>query len=173
MTDTEKDFSDLTFDERIEVVDKRLGNQPGRIKDPRELLKLTGETIYLVTSPFGKDQDIGTSFTLTWEVGKVEDHRGNPITEDQEPSFDDDEKYICYGHADTKSALSLRDFNIVPNSYNNTAAFAKKQHADAYAMYRKMMFAEDTSIAELEGGYAHFFNNDDIKRLLKAEKENK
>ena len=173
MTDTEKDFSDLTLEERIDSVNKRLGNQPGRITDPRELLKLTGQTIYLVTSPFGKDQDIGTSFILTWEVGKVADHRGNEVTEDAELSFDDDQKYICYGYNDTKSALSLRDFNIVPNSYNNTAAFAEKQHADAYAMYRKMMFAEDTSIAELEGGYAHYFNQDDIKRLIKAEKENK
>jgi len=173
MTDTEKDFSDLTLEERIDSVNKRLGNQPGRITDPRELLKLTGQTIYLVTSPFGKDQDIGTSFTLTWEVGKVEDHRGNPVTEDADLSFDDDQKYICYGYNDKKSALSLRDFNIVPNSYNNTAAFSEKQHADAYAMYRKMMFAEDTSIAELEGGYAHYFNQDDIKRLIKAEKENK
>ncbi len=173
MTDTDKDFSDLTFEERIEVVNKRLGNQPGRIKDPRELLKLVGETIYLVTSPFGKEQDIGTSFILTWEVGKVADHRGNAVTDNEEPSFSDDEKYICYGYNDKKSALSLRDFNIVPNSYNNTAAFARKQDADAYAMYRKMMFAEDTSIAELEGGYSHYFNNDDIKRLLKADKENK
>jgi len=173
MTDIDKDFSELTFEERIEVVNKRLGDQPGRITDPRDLLKLVGETIYLVTSPFGKDQDIGTSFTLTWEVGKVEDHRGNSVTEDAELSFNDDQKYICYGYNDEKSALSLRDFNIVPNSYNNTAAFARKQDADAYAMYRKMMYAEDTSIAELEGGYAHYFKNDDIKRLLKAEKENK
>ncbi len=173
MTDKDVEFSDLTFKERVEFVNKRLGNQTGRITDPRELLELTGQTIYLVASPFGKDQDIGTTFTLTWEVGKVEDHRGNPINKDQDLSFDDDEKYICFGYKETDAALSLRDFNIVPNSYNNTAAFAEKQHADAYAMYRKMMFAEDTSIAELEGGYAHYFKSDDIKRLIKAEKENK
>lgn len=173
MTDKDVEFSDLTYDERVKFVNKRLGNQTGRITDPRELLDLTGQTIYLVASPFGKDQDIGTTFTLQWEVGKVEDHRGNAISRDKELTFEDDEKYICYGYKDTDAALSLRDFNIVPNSYNNTAAFAEKQHAVAYAVYRKMTFVEDTSIAELEGGYAHYFKTDDIKRLLKAEKENK
>jgi len=167
----EVDFSELSFEERIEAVNKRLDNQPGRISDPRELLDLKGETMYLVTSPFGKDQDIGNCFILTWDIGTVTDHRGNLVERDRALAFDDDEKYLCGSHSNSDHFLSLKDFNIVPNSYNNHSAFRTKAEADAYAMYRKMCFAEDPSIAELEGDYAHWFTQEDVDRLLKSEKE--
>lgn len=166
----ERDFSELTLVERIASVDVRTGNQPDRIKHPYELLKLRDKTIYIVLSPFGKDDDIGTCFMFEWVVGEVTDHRGSPVTEDTELTFDNGEKYICFNGDKPENGLSLKDINIVPNSYNNHAVFITEEAAEAYAMYRKMMFAEDSSIAELEGDYAPFFTADDVARLLKAEK---
>ena len=166
----EKDFSELTFVEKIASVDARTGDQPDRIKHPHDLLKLRGETIYVILSPFGKDDDIGTCFMIEWVVGEVKDHRNNLVTEDKELTFENGEKYICFSDETPENGLSLKDFNIVPNSYNNHAAFATKDAAEAYIMYRKMMFAEDQSIAELEGDYAPYFTSEDVSRLLKAEK---
>ena len=105
-----------------------------------------------------------------WAVGDVRDHRGNPVTVDAPLTFDDGEKYICFSAETPENGLSLKDFNVVPNSYNNHAIFTTKVAAEAYIMYRKMMFAEDQSIAELDGDYAPYFTKDDVTRLLKAEK---
>ena len=173
MSDNTVEFSDLPLEDRIRLVDERIGDHPDRIKHPYDLLDLYGETIYLVVSPFGKDQEIGNCFLLTWEVGKVMEHRGAPVSKDVPLTFDDDEKYVCQGLSKTTNGISLKDFNIVPNSYNNHAAFTNAEAADAYAMFRKLQFMEDPSIAELEGDYAHWFTEEDIERLRKSEENNK
>lgn len=170
-TENEVDFSQLTFEERIIEVDKRLENQPGRISNPKELLDLQGETVYLVTSPFGKDKNIGNCFILTWEVGVVSDHRGKLVKKNKPLTFNNDEKYICSNYSNPDHFISLKDFNIVPNSYNNHGAFKTKEEANAYAMYRKMCYEEDPSINELEGDYAHWFTKEDVDRLLKSEQQ--
>jgi len=170
MTDsTEMDFSKLTLSEKIETVDERTGNQPDRIKHPYELLDLRGERLHIVLSPFGKENNIGTCFMIDWVVGDVKDHRGNEISKDIELSFDDDQKYICFHAEDNENGISLKDFNIIPNSYNNHLVFTTKEGAEAYSMYRKMIFKEDDSISELEGDYNPFFTTVDIERFNKAE----
>ena len=168
--DKKVDFESLpTIHEKIEAVDERLGNQPDRIRHPHELLDLQGEKIFLVLSPFGKEQNIGTCFILDWEVGEVKDHRGSLVQKGVELAFGNDEKYVCYSSTNPDEGLSLRDLNIVPNNYNNHAAFLNKESAEAYAMYRKIAYAEDESIKELEGVYNHYFDVEDVKRLVKSE----
>ena len=170
---TERDFSSLSFEEKVAVVDQRIGNQPDRIKHPHQLLDLTGKTIYLVMSPFGKDENIGTCFKLTWDVGEVKDHRGNLVEKDKELTFDNNERYLCHSYANSDNGLSMKDFNIIPNGYNNNAAFVTEESADAYIMYRKMMFPEDSSLQELEGDFAAYVTAEDIERLVKSEDQEK
>lgn len=169
----EINFSDLSYDEQVKEVDDRIGDHPERIKSPYELLDIKGQTIYLVVSPFGKEQEIGNCFLLTWEVGDVIEHRGEPLTLDTPLMFDNDQKYICYSFSSPDHGLSLKDFNIVPNTYNNHAAFTSEDAAHAYVLYRKLQFAEDPSISGLEGDYAHWFTKEDIARLRRSEEEGK
>lgn len=166
----EIEFSDLTLEGRISAVDARTGDQPDRITHPHQLLDMKGNKIFIVISPFGKEDNIGTCFMIDWMVGEVRDHRGIMVMADVELTFDNGEKYICFSDDEPENGISLKDFNIVPNSYNNHAAFTTLEAAEAYVMYRKMIFAEDESIAELEGDYAAHFTKDDVARLLKAEK---
>ena len=168
--ENEVDFGNLSLDEKIAQVEQRTGNQPDRVKHPYELLALLGKKVYIVLSPYGKDDNIGTCFMIEWDIGEIKDHRGNSVTVDTELTFDNGEKYICYSSEDTEHGISLKDFNVVPNSYNNHAVFTTLDAAEAYVMYRKMMFSEDQSIAELEGDYAPHFTTEDVDRLLKAEK---
>ncbi len=170
MTDsTENDFANLTLVEKIKAVDERTGNQPDRIKHPYELLDLHGETLHIVLSPFGKEDNIGTCFMIDWVVGEVKDHRGNLVSKDLELVFDNDEKYVCFHNIDVEHGISLKDFNIIPNSYNNHLVFTTKEAAEAYVMYRKMIFQEDSSISELEGDYNPYFTTIDVDRFIKAE----
>ena len=167
--ENEVEFGDLTIEEKVKAVDDRIGNHDGRISDPRDLLGMEGNTIHMVISPFGKDNNLGNGIMLPWKVGKIADHRGNAVAEGSELTFDNGEKYVCYDFDDADKGISLKDFNIVPNSYNNHAAFISEEDANAYAMYRKMLFEEDTNIAELEGDYDPFFTGEDIERLVKSE----
>ncbi len=166
---TEKEFQDLTLEERMAKVDERTGDQPDRISHPHQLLDIRGQKMFIVLSPFGKEDNIGTCFMIEWDAGDIKDHRGIIVTKETVLSFDEGEKYICYSSSDPDNGISLKDFNIVPNSYNNHAVFTTLEAAEAYIMYRKMIFAEDQSIAELEGDYAAHFTTDDVARLLKAE----
>ena len=169
MTNEEVKFGDLTFEQKVEAVEARLGNQPGRIKTPHDLQKLHGQEVFMVLSPHGKDNNISNCFFDTWKVGKVMDHRGNEIQQDVPLSFDNDLKYVCSHYDEPKHIISLKDFNVVPNNYNNHAIFSSKEDADAYSLYRKMCFGDDESIAELDGSYAPFFTEDDMKNLCEAE----
>lgn len=174
MTDqTEVKFADLTLDQRIEAVNGRIGDHPNRISHPSQLLDLKGQTVYMVLSPFGKTENIGSAFLLEWVVGDIKDQLDNVITSGDEFVFDDEHRYLCYHDEQPDIGMSLRDINIVPNSYNNHAVFSEKESAEAYIMYRKMMFETDSSIEELEGDYVHYFTVEDIVRLRTIEEEQK
>lgn len=172
---SQEEFSSLSLDERIATVGDRLGNQPDRITHPKELLSLRGEEIFIVISPFGDsgNEQIGNGTLLSIKVGDVKKHTGEQITEDSEISIDNDEKYLCFCYDNNESCISLRDFNIIPNSYNNHAVFTSEEAATAYMIYRKLQWEVDNNIMELEGDYTVFVTNDDINLLLDVEAKTK
>lgn len=180
MTDTETtSFSDLGFIERIAEVDKRIGDQPGRIKSPLDLLSLYGQMIYIVVSPYGKEQDLGTCFIWEWVVGEIKDQYGKILKESDEIDVEAKKKYICYSHPgsdqetntllNVEHGISLRDFNINPNNYNNHCVFPTRELAEAYVLYRKLQFKEDEGIARLDGEYDFHVTIDQVKNLLQNE----
>lgn len=166
---SQENFSELSLDEKVAIIDERLGHQPDRISNPKDLLSLYGKTIYFVVSPFGDEEQIGNGTILSWDVGKVCKHTGELITEESEITLDNNEKYICFDHTNIENGVSLKDFNIIPNTYNNHAAFSSKNAAEAYVVYRKLQWSEDSNIKSLEGDYAHWFTVSDIERLNEAE----
>lgn len=171
MDDQENEkFDELTDDEKIQAVDKRLGNHGNRLSHPKQLLDLNGETIHLVLSPFAKEQNISNCMLLTWRVGDVVDHYGNKITPDDQITFENDKIYLCTDYDDPNQYISLRDFNIVPNAYNNHAAFKDRSEFDAYSVYRKMCFNEDPGLSEIEGEYDYWVTTNELKEMIKAEK---
>ena len=164
-------FCDLTLVERIAEVDKRLGDQPDRIKSPLDLLPFTGQTIYIVVSPYGKEQDLGTCFVWEWDVGEIKDQHGDVLQESDEIDVVAKKKYICYSHTNPDKGLSLRDFNVYPNNYNNHCVFPSHESAKAYVLYRKLQFVEDAGIARLDGEYSHHVTLEQVAKLLENEQQ--
>lgn len=162
-------FSDLNFVERITEVDRRIGDQPGRIKSPLDLLSLVGQTVYIVVSPYGKQQDLGTCFIWEWDIGEIKDQYGKVLKEGDEIDISSKKKYICYSYTSTEKGLSLRDFNVNPNNYNNHCMFSTRELAEAYVLYRKLQFMEDEGIARLDGEYSFFVTLEQVKNLLDNE----
>lgn len=177
--DTIIEFDGLSFEEKIVAVDRRLNKVSnevtGRIRTPHELVPLQGQTIYLIISPHTTEKDIANCILLEWKVGTVQDHRGKLVEAGVPLSFENDEKYICLGGDNPDHIISLKDFNVVPNSYNNNAAFSTKDAAEAYSVYRKMMYPMDPNIAELASFDAdqtfYFFRRTDVERLIEAENQ--
>lgn len=172
MTDSEsKAFDDMNFMERVEDVDARLGDQPDRIRLPHELLDLEGQTVYMVISPQGQEKNLGTCFIWEWNVGRIQDHYGKALKADDEIDITSKAKYLCYSSTHTDRGISLQDFNIIPNNYNNHAVFAALESAEAYHLFRKLQFPEDEGIARLNNEYDPFFTQEHVDRLLKNEKK--
>jgi len=171
MTTDTVEFTDLNFDERIAEVDIRIGDQPDRIKTPLELLPFYGTTVYIVVSPYGKEQNLGTCFIWEWDIGDIKDQHGNILREGDEIDVAAKKKFICYSHSSPDKGISLRDFNVYPNNYNNHCVFPTMDAAKAYVMYRKVQFMEDEGIARLDGEYSHHVTLDQVKRLLENEKQ--
>lgn len=175
MSDEEKSFDDMTFDEQIQNVQNRLGSPEGMITDPRELLDHKGKKLYIVSSPFSNKENISNCFVDEWTIGVIQDQNGNLVEKDKELSFADNEKYICFSHAEPDHGISLKDFNVVPNSYNNNGIFPTEELANSYMVYRKMMHAEnhDQGIDDIRGNYDFWFTKTDVARLVEAEKNDR
>ena len=123
------------------------------IKDYTDLFALKGQTIHIVMSPFGKENDLGNAFHLEWVVGDVWEIEGG-----------EDSRYVLSDGAD--HYISLKDMGVVANNYNNHATFATKQEADDYAAYRKATFEIDQSIEDVEGEYDPYFTMSDVDMLI-------
>lgn len=156
----------MSFGERVTYSDERLGDHPDRIKSPQELLKYKGQNVYIVVSPFGNDENIGTCFIWEWDVGNITDHHGKKVTRKLKIDLSAKNRYLCYGVTHEDCGISLKDYNVVPNNYNNNCIFSTKDAAEAYVMYRKLQYAEDQSIANIENKYSHFFTIEHVANLL-------
>lgn len=168
-----KNFSEMTLDERVAVVNKRFGGEhPDRISTPAELIEIIGKPIFFVMSPFGNNQDIGNGFLYEWVADRLEDKEGALIESADQVSLKDEEKYICINdNADIFKALSIKDFNILPNTYNNHAAFSTKEGAEAYVMFRKLQWSEDTTVNELVNEYDFWMSDEQLKSTREKETE--
>lgn len=150
------EFDKLLVQERMEAVDERMGGiHPDRIRLIQELIDLRGETIYIILSPFGQEQDIGNGFIYEWKVGNVTTPDRVPVT-----SFNQDDadgvKLICEFLVDEDveyRAISIKDFNIIPNNHNNHCMFTTLEGAEAYAIYRKLKWSEDENLTEIKDEY--------------------
>jgi len=165
-----ENFFEMTMKEQIDVVNTRIrGEHVDRIQTPQELLDLTGESIHVVLSPFGQQQDTGNGFVFEWVVGKVITQDFNEITSFDDVIFDDETKYICVHKEDDRykpdfMAISLQDFNIIPNTYNNHAAFSTLAGAESYAMFRKLTWGEDDVLKQLIGEYNFWMTKEQITK---------
>lgn len=161
-------FSELSFQEQVDVVNDRLGAEHiDRIVTPQELLDLTGESIFVVLSPFGQEQDTGNGFVFEWVVGKIITQDFKEITSFDNVIINDDTKYICVHKEDDRykpdfMAISLKDFNIIPNIYNNHSAFITLEGARSYVMYRKLKWKEDDVLIQLIGEYNYWMTKEQI-----------
>lgn len=183
-TEQEEEFKDLTLEERIEHVNNRLGGDHNRIQTLNELAALEGETIYLLLSPMGdtgnstdsKGGQVANCFFFTWKVGSVEDHRGNIITPESNITIDNNEKYLCYHYGDEEGmedcTFSCKDWNIVPNCYNNHAAFRNEEDMRQYMTYRKMAYELDDKIDEIDPHrFPFWLTRSEIEEMRRIEKE--
>lgn len=165
------DFQQLTLNEKVNAVNSRIGNPESRISHPNKLLDLYGKTIYLVISPIMNGMHISNGFILTWDVGEVKNSRNQRYSKDDEIITDGSEVYVCYDFNDRTKAISLRDFNIIPNSYNNHAAFPDKDSAEAYLLYRKMAYDSNSNFDSISTkGHAFYVTNEDIERYQESKK---
>lgn len=178
----QKEFKELTPLQQIHAVNDRIGltesndstetYPAGRIQTPQDLLSLVGTTICLVISPISKNANVGNCLFLEWLVGAVVDIDEKPLTE--ESGFNtDDGQIILLKDTDKNDYISIKDFNIIPNAYNNHAAFIDRDSANSYALYRKMKFEVDDQIAEIvDNSYRYRISGDDIEKFQKADEEN-
>lgn len=169
------DFTDLTLAERVAATNQRLGEHQGRISSIEELLEHQGEKIYMVVSPFGKsDQhDIGTCFIWEWSIGRVIDQYGQEMTSSAEVETPNEKgvyrRPILESATDPDNIISLKDFNVIPNNYNNHAVFVDQSKAHAYLMYRKVSFDEMKTLEKLDGEYPYWFTHEHIKKFAEME----
>ena len=162
-------FSELSFQEQVDKVNIRLGAEHvDRIETPEELLKLTDESIFVVLSPFGQEQEnTGNGFVFEWVVGKIITDDFDEITTFDNIVIDDDTKYVCV-HKDVDryksdfKAINIKDFNIIPNTFNNHAAFTTLEGARSYVMFRKLQWKEDEVIIQLIGEYDYWMSKEQI-----------
>lgn len=163
----EKSFTAMDFAERVAYTDERIGDHPDRIKSPKDLLKLKGQNIYVVVSPFGTEQNTGTCFIWEWDVGEITDQHNKKVTTKLKIDPFAKKRYICFGKTHTECGLSLKDYNVMPNNYNNNCIFTNRDAAEAYIMYRKLQYAEDKSLTNIEDKYNHFFTIDHVAEMLR------
>lgn len=164
----DKLFDTLTLDERIDVVAEKMGGMhPDRISTVPELMALRGETVYLVISPYGQEQDLGNGFIYEWVVGDITTPDRTPID-----TFDgtmvDDVKLICEYLDDDPDAdyraISLKDFNVIPNNHNNHCVFSSKDGIEAYIVFRKLKYDEDVNLTEIKDEYDYWVRDEQIQQ---------
>lgn len=157
-------FYALSLEDRMDAVNERLGGiHPDRICTVQGLMDLIGETVYLVLSPFGQEQDIGNGFIYEWGVGPVTTVERNPIE-----AFDgadvDNIKLVCEFFNPNKpeeyTAISIKDFNVIPNNHNNHCMFSSRDGVEAYAIYRKLKWQEDENLTEIKDEYDFWMVDD-------------
>lgn len=172
MTEETNPWKNLNFEQRVELVQERLGHPTDMITDPRQLIDHAGEKLYLVISPFGQDeQDIANIIVFEWVIGEIKDHFDNLITHDTEIDPEITTRYILYHHKNRENGISCRDFNIIPNGYNNHASFLSKDSAQAYALYRKMSFDQNDALKQVDDNFIFFVNEEDVARLRESDQE--
>ena len=171
-SDTSVSFNSLSFDERVVEVENRIGDQPDRIKSPFDLLKLKGQRIFCVVSPFGNEEaDIGTCFMVEWTVGEIKDQYGIPLEQVNDIDLSAKKKYICWSATEPKHGLSIRDFNIIPNNFNNHCAFTDKDSAESYMFFRKLQFTVDLALDQASEKYPYYVTIEDVAKMLEIEQQ--
>jgi len=165
-----EDFSKMSLSDRIQVVNERIGgDHPDRITQPNEVIDMIGKNVYFVISPLSQERNIGNATIYEWMVDRITSNDGTVIENVNQISLDDDERYICINDNIELKALSLKDFNIIPNIYNNHAAFISKEGAEAYAIFRKLQWAEDDSLSQLMHEYDFWITDEQLKNIQENE----
>jgi len=168
-------FADMTLSEQIQVVNDRfMGNHPDRITQPSELFNVLGETVYIVLSPFGKDQDIGNGYIFDMSIDEIRSKDGEILNNYDVLSIDSLENPVCICNDDEFKALCLRDLNIIPNIYNNHAAFTTRDGAEAYAMFRKIQWLEEQSLIDMSNEFDFWMTDEQYnsdKKIIDKNKE--
>ena len=165
---SEDDFERLSFVQRVDLMEKRIGGyHEDRITSLAELFDLIGETVYFVFSPFGPQEktNLGNSYFYEWKIGSIIDQNKNEITDRNsilEP--DETENYFCIDDSETFKAINVMDLNIIPNVDNNHAAFKTKEGAEAYMVYRKLTWPVDGDIDNISKQYNPWLNEKQIRR---------
>lgn len=176
-------FYKLSLTERMEEVDERMGGaHPDRISTVQDLIDLRGETAFVILSPFGQEQNIGNGFIYEWKIGNVTTPDRTPVTTTDDIDLDD-VKLICEflmndgiidGHdirevgtfyeeieVEEYQAISIKDFNVIPNNHNNHGIFSTLDGAEAYAIYRKLKWSEDENLTEIRNEYPFWIKDDE------------
>ena len=149
-------FYALSLTERVDAVNEKMGGiHPDRISTVQDLIDLYGKTVYLVLSPHGQEQNLGNGFIHEWIVGRITTSEKMPISIFDELTVDD-VKYVCEFLTDNPEdyrAISIKDFNVIPNNHNNHCIFTSLEGVEAYAIYRKLKWQEDENLTQISGEY--------------------
>lgn len=131
-------FTDLSYDQKVQQVDKRMNYPSGRIRTIHEMVTLYGTTIYIVGAMIFTENsnNISTPAIYEWKVGNVEDIYGNHVQ--LNTVISDKLLYFIFHYDDNDYALECQDINIIPNLYNNHAVFSNKDDANAYVIQHHM-----------------------------------
>jgi len=158
-------FYDLSLAERVDAVNEKMGGiHPDRICTVQDLIDLQGETVYLVLSPHGQEQNLGNGFIHEWTVGRITTPEKDPIEVFDESTVDD-VKYVCEFLSDDPDdyrAISIKDFNVIPNNHNNHCIFTTLEGVEAYAVYRKLKWQEDENLTQIKEEYDFWITDENI-----------
>lgn len=149
--------------DKLHNLESRIGKQRNRISSVSEFMGLRGNMIWLVTSPVEiKDNRIkcfGNSFLNTWIVNDIYDIMGNKMCHETiknteysdliTPIGDSTKNKIKDG-IEYRMIISLLDYNIIPNTSTNHAAFLDEKSAINYRMWLRMNYQSDSMLDMLD-----------------------